>query len=256
MSSVEPVDGGGPRSAGDSTVLRITGLSKTFPGQLALANVDFDVRRGEVHALIGQNGSGKSTLLKVLSGYHQPDDGAEAVVDGAPLRLGDAASAFAAGLRFVHQDLGLVPALGAIDNLALGRGYRTGRTGTISWRREAEAGRRSLARLGYELDMRKPVSSLTAAERTGIAIARALDGSSGSVKVLVLDEPTASLPAAEAERLFEVIAAVKASGVAVVYVSHRFAEVLRIADRITVLRDGVRITTRTRRRSTRRASSN
>jgi ribose transport system ATP-binding protein len=226
-----------------AAVLSIANLSKTFPGQRALADVDFEVLPGEVHALIGQNGSGKSTLIKILAGYHQPDAGATAQLAGEPLQLGDATSAFASGLRFVHQDLGLVPALGALDNLALGRGYQKGRTGTIAWRREAEAGRRTLAQLGYDFDLRTPVSRLTASERTGIAIARALEDWSGTVKVLVLDEPTASLPAAEAERLFGVIRTVKASGVAIVYVSHRFSEVFQIADRITVLRDGARVAT-------------
>jgi ribose transport system ATP-binding protein len=230
-------NGGGP-------VLQITKLSKTFPGQQALKDVDFDVRAGEVHALVGQNGSGKSTLIKVLAGYHKPDDRASATVAGEPFQLGDATSAFAAGLRFVHQDLGLVPALGALDNLALGRGYKKGRSGTIAWRREEAAGRRTLAQLGYEFDLKTPVSRLTASERTGIAIARALENWSGNVKVLVLDEPTASLPAAEAERLFQVIRTVRASGVAIVYVSHRFAEVLEIADRVTVLRDAERVATR------------
>ena len=225
-------------------VLQIENLSKTFPGQRALKSVDFDLRPGEVHALIGQNGSGKSTLIKVLAGYHQPDDGATATLADEPFTLGDSQSAFAAGLRFVHQDLGLVPALGALDNLALGRGYHKGRTGTISWRAEAEAGRRTLAQLGYTFDLKTPVSRLTASERTGIAIARALEDWSGNAKVLVLDEPTASLPAAEADRLFEVVRTVRDSGVAIIYVSHRFAEVFAIADRITVLRDGARVATR------------
>ncbi|NLT07229.1 MAG: sugar ABC transporter ATP-binding protein [Solirubrobacterales bacterium] len=225
------------------SVLEIHGLSKTFPGQKALDAVDFDLRPGEVHALIGQNGSGKSTLIKVLAGYHQPDPGATATVAGEPFTLGSAASAFAAGLRFVHQDLGLVPALGALDNLALGRGYSKGATGTISWREEAERGRRTLRQLGYDFNLKTPVSRLSASERTGIAIARALEDWSDTVKVLVLDEPTASLPAAEAERLFEVVRNVRDSGVAVIYVSHRFAEVLDLSDRITVLRDGVRVAT-------------
>jgi ribose transport system ATP-binding protein len=233
--------GGAMNGAGP--VLEISNLSKTFPGQRALKEVDFDLRPGEVHALIGQNGSGKSTLIKVLAGYHKPDEGATATVSSEPFQLGDAASAFAAGLRFVHQDLGLVPALGALDNLALGRGYHKGRSGTIAWRKEAEGGRKTLRQLGYDFDLKTPVSRLTASERTGIAIARALEDWSGYVKVLVLDEPTASLPAAEAERLFEVIRTVKASGVAIVYVSHRFAEVLEIADRITVLRDARKVAT-------------
>jgi ribose transport system ATP-binding protein len=239
--------GDGDRAAAanaNDVVLSITGLSKTFATTRVLMDVDFELRAGEVHALVGQNGSGKSTLIKILAGYHDPDPGATATVDGEPFQLGDTSSAFAAGLRFVHQDLGLVPALGALDNLALGRGYQTGKTGTISWRQEAIAGRKTLKTLGYDFDLSTPVSWLSASERTGIAIARALEDWSGQARVLILDEPTAARPAAEVERLFEVIRAVHRSGVAVIYVSHRFGEVFALSDRITVLRDGKRVATR------------
>ncbi|HVT00509.1 MAG TPA: sugar ABC transporter ATP-binding protein [Solirubrobacterales bacterium] len=224
-------------------MLAIRGLSKTFTGQMALDHVDFDLRPGEVHALVGQNGSGKSTLIKVLAGYHQPDRGASALVAGAPLDLGNSTAAADAGLRFVHQDLGLAPTLSALDNLALGRGYHRGKLGTISWRREARAGRQTLAELGFDFNPKTPIYRLTASQRTGVAIARALEDWSDKVRVLVLDEPTASLPAAEVRRLFEVIRRVRDRGVAIVYVSHRFAEVFEIADRITVLRDGERVAT-------------
>jgi ribose transport system ATP-binding protein len=244
MGHVASRNGQAPPGAGAQPALSLTGVSKHFGGQYALKNVDFELRAGEIHALVGQNGSGKSTLIKILAGYHKAEAGAQATLGGEPFELGDAVAAHAAGLRFVHQDLGLVPALGALDNLALGRGYRVGRTGTISWRREADAGRELLHSLGYDLDLSLPVARLTASERTGIAIARAIDRSSGEAHVLVLDEPTASLPAAEADRLFEVIRAVRDRGVSVVYVSHRFPEVFEIADRITILRDGVRVATR------------
>ena len=226
----------------EDPVLTVTNLSKSFGGTRALRHVDFEVRAGEIHALVGQNGSGKSTLIKILAGYHAPDNGATATVDGRELELGHAAAATHSGLRFVHQDLGLVPALGALDNLALGRGYTKRRGGTINWSHEAELGRRALAELGYDINLKVPVDRLKASERTGIAIARALEGGAGA-KVLLLDEPTASLPAAEADRLFDVVRSVAASGVGVVYVSHRFAEVLTLSDRVTVLRDGVRVAT-------------
>ena len=229
-------------NSSENPVLTVTNLSKSFGGTRALRNVDFDVRAGEIHALVGQNGSGKSTLIKILAGYHAPDNGATATVDGRELELGHAAAAAQGGLRFVHQDLGLVPALGALDNLALGRGYTKRRGGTINWSHEAELGRRALAELGYDINLKVPVDRLKASERTGIAIARALESGAGA-KVLLLDEPTASLPAAEADRLFDVVRSVAASGVGVVYVSHRFPEVLTLSDRVTVLRDGVRVAT-------------
>ncbi len=227
----------------DAPALSVLRLSKTFPGTKALNKVDFDLAPGEIHALVGQNGSGKSTLIKILCGYHDPDPGAEATVDGTPFQLGDSVAAFSAGLRFVHQDLGLAPTLGALDNLAMGRGYLRGRTGTISWRREAKTARELLGSLGYDFDLEAPVASLAAAERTGIAIARALQGWEEQARILVLDEPTASLPAAEVDRMFNVLRMVNERGVALVYVSHHFGEVFEISDRITVLRDGAVVTT-------------
>jgi ribose transport system ATP-binding protein len=228
----------------DTPALRIRQLSKTFPGQRALIDVDFELAAAEVHALVGQNGSGKSTMIKVLAGYHEPDPGATVEVAGQPLALGDAAATLAAGLRFVHQDLALVPTLDTLDNLALGRGYVRNGAGTISWRREAGAARELLRELGYDFNLRRPVSHLSAAERTGIAIARALQGWEGTAHVLFLDEPTATLPAGEAHRLFEVINMVKQRGVAVGFVSHHFTEVFAICDRVTVLRDGRIVGTR------------
>jgi ribose transport system ATP-binding protein len=224
--------------------LRIENLSKTFPGQQALHSVDFELVPGEVHALIGQNGSGKSTLIKVLAGFHDPDPGVSIEVDGTPLELGNADATLQAGIRFVHQDLALVPTLDTLDNLALGRGFYRGAVGTISWRQEARAARELLGELGYDFDLRVPVSRLAAAERTGIAIARALQGWEGGAKVLFLDEPTAALPAGDADRLFEVVRMVKRRGVAVGYVSHHFTEVFALCDRVTVLRDGRKVATR------------
>jgi len=226
-------------------VLVIRGVSKSFGGQKALDDVDLTIGRGEIHALVGQNGSGKSTIIKLLAGFHTPDPGGSVVLDGQPFELGNASAALAGGLRFVHQDLALVPALGAIDNLALGRGYRRGRLGGISWREERQAGERLLRTLGFDFDLSTPVNRLAASQRTGIAIARAIEGLEDSApKVLVLDEPTASLPVAETERLFEVIRRVNAAGVAIIYVSHRFGEIFQIAERVTVLRNGRAVATR------------
>lgn len=224
---------------GDRLVLH--GLSKTFPGQVALAGADLELRPGEVHALLGQNGSGKSTLIKILAGFHQPDPGAEASVNGEPLTLGSAFAAQHAGLRFIHQDLGLVPSLDVVDNLALGQGYRA--RWWLSDRHEAAAAEALLAELDTVLDVRTPVSRLSAAERTIVAVARALRGGLSAKGVLVLDEPTASLPGAEVDRLFRLIRTISSRGTAVLYVTHRMGEVFEIADRVTVLRDGRRVLT-------------
>ena len=223
-------------------ILDIRNLSKTFPGTRALDGVDFDLRPGEVHALVGQNGSGKSTLIKILAGYHTADPGAHIRLDGTEVELHDTSAARAAGLRFVHQDLGLVPSLNTVENLALGRGYITRRGGRIDWKAERRDAEERIRAIGYEFDISRPVSQLAAAERTGIAIARALDHWE-QARILVVDEPTASLPRHEVRILFEALNRVREKGLGVVYVSHRLDEVFAIADRVSVLRDGRKVGT-------------
>jgi ribose transport system ATP-binding protein len=215
-------------------VLRIDHLSKTFPGQVALSDVSVTIDAGEVHALVGQNGSGKSTLIKVLSGYHQPDSGdSEAWANGTPLTLGDGHAAGAAGIRFVHQDLGLVGSLSAIENIALTVGYQLGRGGRIRWRDEVRRTREALGILGLaDIDVRAPVSNLPPSQRTAVAIARALVGWEHGAHLLVLDEPTATLPGDDVHRLFEVVHRLK-----------HLDEVFELADRVSVLRDGKLVAT-------------
>lgn len=216
-------------------VLRMENVSKSFPDSLALDGVGLELHPGEVRALLGENGSGKSTLIKILAGFHQPDFGAQAWADGEPLRLGSAAHARAAGVRFIHQDLGLVRDLDVVDNLALGERY-VGRR-WLSHRREADEARRLLAQYGVELDVHAPLWSLSPAEQTIVAVVRALrDGLERFV--LVLDEPTGSLAASEVARLFDVIRAIRDRGGSLLYVTHRLQEVFEIADQVTVLRDG------------------
>lgn len=222
---------------GSEPALVITGLCKHFGGTPALSDVDFDVRRGEVHALLGQNGSGKSTLVKILAGYHKPDGG-EATVYGEELPLGNPDAAKSAGIRFVHQDLGLVDTLSTVENLALGRGFNTRARLWISWRKEAEHARKAVDAIGYDFDVKRPVGDLAASERVGVAVARALQDYDEETSVLVLDEPTAAMPEPEVRRFFAMVERVRARGVAVVFISHRLEEVMLIAQRVTVLRDG------------------
>ena len=229
-------------------VLAISRLSKTFPGQLALDDVDFEVMGGEIHALVGQNGSGKSTLIKVLAGYHHADPGCSITVDGDPVNTSSPGAGRNAGLRFVHQDLGLVGDLSVIDNLALGRRYRTGAMGRIRWGAEVAAARAALSDLGVHVDPYAPVASLSSAERSIVAITRATHDEVGAARVLILDEPTAALPADDVGRLFGVLRQLRDRGLAIVLVSHHLDEVLAIADRVTVLRDGCRVDTVTRDR--------
>src|SRR3954454_15436273 len=220
-------------------VLRISGLSKTFPGTRALDDVSLDIRRGEIHALMGQNGSGKSTLIKCLASYHQPDPGVVAEFDDNAFDLGHTVPE---GLRFVHQDLGLVLELNALDNLALHGGFARGAGRRILWREQEPETYRILRRFGVDLDIHRPLAEATPVERTVVAIAAALQGWEGG-GVLVLDEPTAVLPADEVARLFAVVEEVRRSGTAVLYVSHRMDEIFQLADRVTVLRGGRLVTT-------------
>ncbi|ADB50767.1 sugar ABC transporter ATP-binding protein [Conexibacter woesei] len=212
-------------------------LSKTFPGQRALADVSFEIGRGEIHALVGENGSGKSTLIKVLAGFHEPDPGARMTVAGEQLKPCSPADVRRLGLRFVHQDLGLVGELSAAENVGLASGFaRRGlKVDRAGQRSRAEA---LLARIGAEVDVEQPVSALRAVERSAVAIARALDELHGEIRLLVLDEPTAALPPAEVEALFRVLHEVLERGVSILYVSHRLEEILGLAHRVTVLRDG------------------
>jgi ribose transport system ATP-binding protein len=227
-----------------SKLLAIRHLSKNFGGQLALDDVDLDLGRGRTHALVGQNGSGKSTLIKILAGYHDPDPGAEATFEGSPFPLGDPSAPAKHGIRFVHQDLGLVDAVSSVENLALGFGYRTRAGARIDWKAEARLATEALADLGFDqIDVRMPVAMLTPAQKTAVAIARALQGWEEHASLLVLDEPTATLPGADVERLFGAIRRLKAKEVSILYVSHHLDEVFELADDVTVLRDGRRVTT-------------
>jgi ribose transport system ATP-binding protein len=220
-------------------ILDLRNLSKTFPGTRALDDVSLQVRAGEIHALVGQNGSGKSTLIKILAGFHHPDHGATGRIKGAAFRLGDAAAAHAAGLRFVHQDLGLVDSLDLVDNLALGFGYVTGLGGRIRWRKQRAAARQALARIWTgDVQVTRPVSHLSAFEKTALAIVRAVQDWEENVCLLVLDEPTATMPKPEVDKLFALIRRVAAAGIGVVLVSHHLDEVFAVADQVTVLRDG------------------
>ena len=231
-----------PRAPG--TVLRITGLSKTFPGTKALDDVTLEVAEGEIHALVGQNGSGKSTLIKVLAGYHRADPGAKAWLNGEPFDVADTADRRHHRLRFVHQDLGLFLELGATDNLALRGEFLLDPLHRIRWRAQAAVTRELLSQFDLDLDLNRPLAEATPVQRTVVAIAAALVGWEGGPGVLVLDEPTAVLPPHDVTRLLEIIERVRGRGTSILYVSHRLDEVFRLADRVTVLRGGRVVQTR------------
>jgi ribose transport system ATP-binding protein len=216
--------------------LVMRGVSKAFGATQALAGVDLEVRAGSVHALLGENGAGKSTLLRVLSGALRPDAGV-LELEGRDFAPQSPRAAAAAGVRMVHQELALCPGLSVADNLLLGE--EPARAGWIDRRAQREAARAALAAVGRaELPLDAPVASLPIAERQLVEIARALRG---EPRVLVLDEPTSSLPREEVERLFALVRALAARGVSVLYVSHALEEVRELCDAFTVLRDGVSV---------------
>ncbi len=212
------------------------GLTKQFGPTLALDGVDFDVQPAEVHALVGENGAGKSTLVRLLSGVHQPDRG-EIAVAGEIRRFSGPRDAIAAGIVTIPQELRLVPGLSVAENLTLGDPplRRVAGIKTIDRAGMRKAARDELAQLDFAPDPDVRVDRLSFAERQLIAIARALRR---QCRVLILDEPTAALETREIERLFAVLARMKSQGTAIIYVSHRLDEVVALADRATVLRDG------------------
>jgi ABC-type sugar transport system ATPase subunit len=213
-------------------LLEASHISKSFPGVRALDDVTVTVHSGEVLALVGHNGSGKSTLVKILAGVYTPDAGEITTVGGVGERGKHV------GLHFIHQDLGLIPMLSTVENIDLARPHRAWGWMPSPLRRERLHARELVARFGAHIDVNAPVSTLTPAERTIVAIARALDGWTSPDNVLVLDEPTAALQDEEVRKLFEAIRTVAAEGAGVMLISHRLDEVVDLADRVIVLRDG------------------
>ncbi len=222
---------------GTRPVLQGCGIVKTFGQHRALDGVDFDLYAGEVHALLGENGAGKSTLIKILTGAYQPDGG-ELLLDGEPIQLRDTLHGQGYGIGTVYQEVNLLPNRSAAENLFLGR--QPTRFGLIQ-RREIETRARDLlAGYGLDIDVHAELSEFSVAIQQIVAIARAVELSG---KVLVLDEPTASLDRNEVERLYEVIGGLKAKGLGIIFITHFLDQVFDLADRVTVLRNGRKVAT-------------
>jgi ribose transport system ATP-binding protein len=241
MTFVDPAEAGASRAAyaarDKGPLLELSGVSKRFPGVVALARVDFDLRHGEVHVLFGENGAGKSTLINIISGTYSPDEGAFTYQGETINRLTPHAARLL-GISPVFQEFSLVPELTVEQNLFLGRELTRG--GVLDRSGMKAKAREVIELLGFDLVPDRKVRELSRAHQQMVEIAKAF---LADVRLLILDEPTASLTEAEAEKLFGLVAKLKASGVGIIYVSHRMREIKQIADRITVLRDGRKITT-------------
>jgi ABC-type sugar transport system ATPase subunit len=216
----------------DETLLSVEGLSKSYGGLQALDGVKLDVRKGEVHAVVGENGAGKSTLMKILGGAVRRDAGT-VVFKGKPVDFRDPREAIAAGIAVIHQELSVLPKMNAIENIYMGRMPSSG--GKVLWRKLEEDTRKLLSRVGLDMDPYLTMDEISISQRQLVEIAKALSIDSS---VIIMDEPNSSLSSGETEKLFEVIQSLKRDGISVVYVSHKMDEVLRISDRITVFKDG------------------
>jgi rhamnose transport system ATP-binding protein len=218
-------------------VLALAGIAKSFALTAALADVSLDLYPGEIHALVGENGAGKSTLIKILTGVHQPDEGTIRLA-GRPLAISDPQAAQALGIAAIYQEPMVFPDLDVAENIFISH---QGMGLLVDWKKLHADAALLIERLGVTLDVRRAASGLTLAEQQTVEIARAI---SLDVKVLIMDEPTASLSAHEVDRLMQIARTLRSRGVAVVYISHRLEEVFALADRVTVLRDGRLISTR------------
>jgi len=218
----------------NAPMLALSGIGKRFQGVVALQDVGFSVRAGEVMALLGENGAGKSTLVKILTGIHQPDEGS-ITLDGREVRFASAQDAMRGGITAVHQETVMFEELSVAENIWIGRQPLCGMPPRIDWRRMEDEARALFERLEVDLPVRAKVKDLSVAQRHFVEIARAL---SQQAQVVIMDEPTAALSHHEIGELYRIIRQLRAAGTAVIFISHKFDEIYAVADRYTVLRDG------------------
>ena len=220
-------------------MLRLEGITKVFPGVKALSSVSLAIGKGEIHAIVGENGAGKSTLMNILSGVFPPDTG-RIVFEGREIHPKDPRQAQGLGISMIHQELSLAPHLSVMENVFIGRLKRNA-LGLVDYRKMRKMCVESLSCLGIEsIPPDTKIADISVSQRQLVEIAKAL---SFDAKVLVMDEPTSSLTLSEAEMLLAVMRSLKASGVSILFISHRLDEVFTVSDRITVLRDGCLVKT-------------
>ncbi|MEW5959411.1 MAG: sugar ABC transporter ATP-binding protein [Chloroflexota bacterium] len=218
----------------NAAFLRMEGISKGYPGVQALKGVNFEVARGEIHALVGENGAGKSTLMKILTGAQPPDDG-RIILRGQPVKIDSPSAGQSLGISMIHQELSLIPYLTVGQNIFLGREPRARIPGFIDWPTLYRQAQDLLDRLNVAVDARAEVQGLSIAQQQMVEVAKAL---SLEADLIAMDEPTSALSDRETEILFGVMRSLKAEGVSLIFISHRLEEIFQVADRITVLRDG------------------
>jgi galactofuranose transport system ATP-binding protein len=214
-------------------ILAMSGISKTFPGVNALENVDFTLRRGEIHALVGENGAGKSTLIKVLTGVEHPDTGS-IELDGKIVQVRSPQHSQEIGISTVYQEVNLCTNITVAENIMLG--YEPQRFGSIDWKKVNAFARQALKKLDMDIDVTQPLGNYSVAIQQMVAIARALE--IASARILILDEPTSSLDVHEAQRLFDLMQKLRGEGIGIIFITHFLDQVYQVSDRITVLRNG------------------
>jgi len=215
-------------------VLEMCNVTKRFPGVLALNNVQFSLRPGEVHCLVGENGAGKSTLMKILAGA-QPMDSGEIILSEGPVAIHSPHHAQQLGISMIYQEFNLSPYLSVAENIFLGREPRLGGTPFINWKKMYADAREVLGRIRVDLDVRKPVNECSVAQQQMVEIGKAISFNS---KIIVMDEPSATLTEHELRALFDLIRTLRRQGIGLIYISHRLEEIFEIGDRVTVMRDG------------------
>ncbi|MCA9907635.1 MAG: sugar ABC transporter ATP-binding protein [Anaerolineae bacterium] len=221
----------------DTPLLELRNISKRFGGLQALDRVDFNLREGETHALVGENGAGKSTLMRILSGIYQPDEG-EYVFDGKPVQFHNPVDALRAGIGMIHQELSVMPQLSVAENVFLGR--QPGRAGIIAWKEMNRVAEEELHNLGFDIDVRRPLESYPMGIHQVVEVLRVI---LSGARVLIMDEPTTALSPSEVDRLIQLVDALRKQNRSIIYISHFLNEVMQVADRVTVLRNGQKIDT-------------
>ncbi len=221
-------------------VLEMRGIAKTYPGVVALSGVDFDVRPGEVHALVGENGAGKSTLMKILAGADTKDSG-RILLDGSEVSISSPQEAMQLGISIIYQEFNLVPYMNAAENIFLGREPSSAMPGVIDFKTMYSDAEAIIRELGVAVDVHAPMNQLSVAQQQMVEIAKATSRKS---RIIAMDEPSATLTDHELENLFALIRRLKAEGVSIIYISHRLEEIFAICDRVTVMRDGAWVATK------------